>query len=206
MDVTTETYPYIAGGAPIESALFDPGWQENRGITYSDLMWVATGERLTQESFERYRKQGGPVMMFVNTEDTLRKAIADPLVMIASDGAIHNGQGHPRGAGSYARLLGKYVREDKALSLMDAIRKCSLQPAQRLETMSSQMRRKGRLKVGADADIIVFDAERVIDRATFENGAQYSEGFRHVLVQGTFVVRDGRLQEGVAPGRGILAR
>ena len=145
-------------------------------------------------------------MMFVNIEDTLRKAIADSLVMIASDGAIHNGQGHPRGAGSYARLLGKYVREDKALSLMDAIRKCSLQPAQRLETMSSQMRRKGRLKVGADADIIVFDAERVIDKATFENGAQYSEGFRHVLVQGTFVVRDGRLQEGVAPGRGILAR
>jgi N-acyl-D-aspartate/D-glutamate deacylase len=112
VDVTTETYPYIAGGAYIESALFDPGWQENRGITYSDLMWVATGERLTQESFERYRKQGGSVMMFVNTEDTLRKAIADPLVMIASDGAIHNGQGHPRGAGSYARVLGKYVRED----------------------------------------------------------------------------------------------
>jgi N-acyl-D-glutamate deacylase len=72
--------------------------------------------------------------------------------------------------------------------------------------MSAQMRQKGRIKVGADADISVFDAGRVIDKATFQNAAQASEGFRDVLVEGTFVVRDGRLQEGVAPGHGVRAR
>ena len=89
---------------------------------------------------------------------------------------------------------------------MDAIRKSTLMPAQRLESMSPQMHAKGRLKVGADADISVFDAARVIDKATYENPAQYSEGFRYVLVGGTFVVRDGKLQEGVAPGQAIRSQ
>ena len=97
------------------------------------------------------------------------------------------------------------VREEKALSLMDAIRKSSLMPAQRLEVMSPQMRQKGRIKVGADADIGVFDPARVIDKATYQNPAQYSEGFRYVLVEGTFVVSDGKLQD-VTPGQGIRAR
>ncbi|HXB74055.1 MAG TPA: amidohydrolase family protein [Candidatus Acidoferrales bacterium] len=206
LDVTTEAYPYIAGASRLESALFEPGWQEKLGGSYSELLWVATGERLTAESFERYRKQGGRVVIFMNTEEMVRIAIANPLVMIASDGGLANGQGHPRSAGTYARVLGKYVREEKALSLMDAIRKSSLMPAQRLESMSPQMRQKGRLRVGADADISVFDPLRVIDKATFENPAQYSEGFRHVMVEGTFVVRDGKLQEGVAPGQAVRAR
>lgn len=68
------------------------------------------------------------------------------------------------------------------------------------------MREKGRLRVGADADITVFDAKRVIDKATYENSAQFSEGFRYVMVGGTFVVRDGKLQEGVAPGQAIRAQ
>ena len=89
---------------------------------------------------------------------------------------------------------------------MDAIRKSALMPARRLEAMSPQMRQKGRLKIGADADISVFDANRVIDKATFENPAQYSEGFRYVMVDGIFVVREGKLQEGVAPGQGIRAQ
>jgi len=98
------------------------------------------------------------------------------------------------------------VREEKVLSLMDAIRKSSFMPARRLEAMSPAMRQKGRLKVGADADISVFDPNRVIDKATFENPRQYSEGFRYVLVEGTFVVREGQLQEGLAPGQGIRAQ
>jgi N-acyl-D-aspartate/D-glutamate deacylase len=79
-------------------------------------------------------------------------------------------------------------------------------PAQRLEAMSPQMRQKGRLKVGADADISVFDPNRVTDKATFENPAQYSEGFRYVIVNGTFVVHEGLLQDGVAPGQAIRAQ
>lgn len=206
LDVTTEAYPYIAGHSRLESALFDPGWQLKQGATFSDLQWDLTGERLTPESFARYRKQGGGVVIFQNTEEIVRTLIAQPMVMIASDGRMIDGTGHPRSAGTFARVLGKYVREEKALSLMDAIRKASLMPAQRLEAMSPQMRQKGRIKVGADADISVFDAAHVIDKATFEKPAQYSEGFRHVLVEGSFVVREGKLQEGITPGRGIRAQ
>jgi N-acyl-D-aspartate/D-glutamate deacylase len=205
LDVTTEAYPYTAGMTEIASAAYS-GWESRPAEYFATFLWPATGERLTRESFERYHRQGGFVAQFSNTEEMVRAAIAHPLVMIASDGIIENGIGHPRAAGTYARVLGKYVREEKALSLMDAIRKSSLMPAQRLEAMSPQMRQKGRLKVGGDADISVFDAARVIDKATYENPAQYSEGFRYVMVGGTFVVRDGKLQEGVAPGQGIRAR
>ena len=125
LDVTTEVYPYIAGQSALESALFNPGWQEKLGANYSDLLWVATGERLNKESFERYRKQGGRVVIFQNTEETVRTALANPLVMIGSDGRMADGKGHPRGVGTYARVLGKYVRQDKALSLMDAIQMLS---------------------------------------------------------------------------------
>lgn len=205
LDITTEAYPYTAASTRLESALFDPGWQERRGMSYSDVMWLETGERLTAESFEHHRKRGGWVIMFMNTEELVRDVLAHPLAIIASDGVLENGIGHPRSAGTFARILGKYVHEEKVLSLMEAIRKCSLAPAQRLEAVAPQMRRKGRLQAGADADIAVFDPERVIDKATFEKPAQYSEGFRHVLVNGTFVVRDGELQHAQAPGKAISA-
>jgi len=205
LDVTTEAYPYTASMTEIASAAYT-GWEQREPEYFARLLWPATGERLTRESFERYRRQGGFVIQFGNTEEMVRAAIAHPLVMIASDGIIENGKGHPRGAGTFARVLGKYVREDRALSLMDAVRKASLLPAQRLESMSPAMRQKGRLAVAADADISVFDPARVIDKATFENAAQYSDGFRFVLVEGTFVVRDGRLQDGATPGQAIRAR
>jgi dihydroorotase len=205
LDVTTEAYPYTASMTEIASAAYT-GWEQRDAEFFARLLWPATGERLTRESFERYRKQGGFVIQFGNTDEMVRAAIAHPLVMIASDGVIENGKGHPRGAGTFARVLGRYVRDEKALGLMDAVRKSSLMPARRLESMSPAMRQKGRLAVGADADISVFDPAHVIDKATFENAAQYSEGFRYVLVDGTFVVRDGKLQDGVAPGQAIRAR
>jgi N-acyl-D-aspartate/D-glutamate deacylase len=123
--------------------------------------------------------------------------------MVASDGLITEGKGHPRGAGTFTRVLGRYVRDQKALSLMDALRKMTILPAQRLEGSVPSMRVKGRIKVGADADITVFDPARVIDRATFENPAQYSEGVSHVLVNGVFVVRNSKLVDSVYPGQGI---
>ena len=168
------------------------------GIDYGDLQWALTGERLTAQTFAQYRKQGGRVVIHQIPEDVVSLAVADPMVMIASDGILENGKGHPRGAGTYARVLGRYVRQQHALSLMDALRKMSLMPAQRLGIQS-----KGRLQVGADADIVVIDPERVIDRATYDNPAQYSEGIPDVLVGGVLVVRDGKLVTGVAPGRGV---
>jgi N-acyl-D-glutamate deacylase len=110
---------------------------------------------------------------------------------------------HPRTAGCFSRVLGRYVRERKVLSLMDAVRRCSLIPAQILEDSTPQMKNKGRIKVGADADIIVFDADKIIDRATFANPRQTSAGFRLVLVNGIAVVRDGELVRTAFPGRPI---
>jgi dihydroorotase len=199
LDVTTEAYPYTAGMTDLASAIFDEGWQgRTGGIGYADLQWALTGERLTADTFAKYRKTGGMVILHSIPEDMVRVVMADPTVMVASDGILDNGKGHPRAAGSYARVLGRYVREQHAVSLMDALRKMSLFPAERLGIQS-----KGRLEVGADADITVFDPERVVDRATFENPAQYSEGIPFVLVNGVVVVRDGQLVEGVAPGRGL---
>lgn len=202
LDVTTEAYPYTAGMTDLSSAIFNEGWQQHQGgITFKDLQWAATGERLTPETFAKYRKQGGMVAIHSIPEEIARLAMADPMVMIASDGIIANGKGHPRAAGTYARVLGRYVREQHALSLMEAIRKMTLMPAQRIDQPT-----KGRIKVGADADITVFDPERVIDRATFENPAQYSEGIPDVLVNGVFVVKDGQLQTAAVPGRPVRRR
>lgn len=206
LDVTTEAYPYTATQTRLESAIYNDGWQERFGITFKDLQWVATGERLTAETFARYRKEGGSVIGHAIPEDISRLAAANPRVMVASDGLIENRQGHPRGAGSFARVLGVYVREQKALSLMDAIRKMSLLPAQRLEKAVPAMRLKGRVKVGADADLTIFDPATVIDRATFEQPALYSEGIRHVLVGGVFVVRDEKIVENVKPGKAVRRR
>ncbi len=205
MDVTTECYPYTAGMTSLESAIFDEGWQEAMGIAYKDLMWVATGERLTAESFARYRKTGGLVAVFSIPEEVAKNAVAHALTMIASDGLLQNGKGHPRASGTYARVLGRFVREAKTMTLMDALRKMTFMPAQRLENRIAMMKNKGRIRIGADADLTLFDPERVIDRATFEEPGKYSEGIVHVLVNGRLVVKDGQLQSGVLPGRAIRA-
>jgi dihydroorotase len=199
LDVTTEAYPYTAGMTDIGSAIFSEGWQARQGgITFGDLQWAATGERLTAASFARYRRTGGMVAVHSIPEDIVKLAIANPLVMIASDGILEDGKGHPRAAGCFTRVLGRYVREQHALPLMEALRKMTWAPAQRLGIQG-----KGRIAVGADADLAVFDAARVIDRATFEKPAQYSEGMVHVLVNGVPVVRNGSLTDGVAPGRAV---
>lgn len=205
-DVTTECYPYVAGSTGLESALFDDGWQERMRIGYGDLQWVKTGERLTAETFARYRKEGGQVVIFMIPENIVKLAVADPIVMIGSDGMPTAGASvHPRGQGTFSRVLGKYVREEKALDLMTALRKMTLMPAQRLEQRTPAFKTKGRIKVGADADITVFDANRIIDSATFEKPLQYSKGIQFVLVNGVAVVADGKLVGSVLPGRAARA-
>jgi N-acyl-D-aspartate/D-glutamate deacylase len=205
MDVTTECYPYTAAATQLESAMFDDGWQAQLGIDYPDLQWAATGERLTAESFARYRKSGGRVIAHMIPEEVLQVAITSPLTMIASDGILQQGKGHPRSSGTYARVLGRYVRETQTLTLMGALRKMTLMPAQRLERRVPMMKNKGRIRVGADADLTVFDPKRVIDMATYEEPTKYSEGIKDVLVSGVPVVKDGQLQQGVAPGQPVRA-
>ncbi|MGH9740785.1 MAG: amidohydrolase family protein, partial [Candidatus Acidiferrum sp.] len=110
LDVTTECYPYTAASTELESTIFDPGWQESMGITYKDLQWAETGERLNAETFEKYRKKGGAVIIYSIPEGVARAAVANPIVMIASDGMPITGpRVHPRGQGTFSRVLGYYV-------------------------------------------------------------------------------------------------
>jgi N-acyl-D-aspartate/D-glutamate deacylase len=112
---------------------------------------------------------------------------------------------HPRTAGTFARTLRTYVRENRDMELVEAIRRSATLPAQMLEPFTPAMRRKGRLQVGADADVIAFDPERISDQATYERSCRPSTGFRHVLVNGVPVIEDGLLDRSAMPGRPIRA-
>jgi N-acyl-D-aspartate/D-glutamate deacylase len=205
VDVMADAYPWEAGSTGLESAVFDPGWQERMSISYGDIELVRNGERLTEATFTRYRtddRPDGVVIHFV-TKGTNVAALTHPLVMLGSDGGIQDGRGHPRGAGTYAKFLREYVREGKHLPLMEAIRKMAYLPAERMVKAAPAMRRKGRLSVGADADIVVFDLARVRERATYAEPARYSEGFDYVLVGGDVVVDGGTLREEALPGKAI---
>jgi N-acyl-D-aspartate/D-glutamate deacylase len=205
IDVTTECYPYTAAMTSLGSALFDEGWQEKLGIGYHELQWVATGERLTASTFSRYRGSPGSVILHLIPEDVVVMAVASPLTMIASDGGLSGGKGHPRSSGSYARVLGRYVREKKTLPLIEALKKMTIMPAERLERRAPLFQRKGRIEIGADADITIFDPATVADRATYDKPAEYSTGIKYVLVGGTPVVFDGKLRLDAMPGRALRA-
>ena len=202
LDVTTEGYPYRAGMTSINSALFNPGWREKFGIDYKDLRLPDTGEPLTKESFERLHASPEPrtVLILLNPDMIVDTVILHPLVMIASDGLTD----HPRNAGTYARVIARYVRSQQRLTLMDAIRKMSLMPAMRLERATSAARKKGRLQEGADADIVVFDSRTIADRATYESPSEPSVGVKYLLVAGKIVVDRGKILPNVLPGRALV--
>ena len=139
-------------------------------------------------------------------DSVVRAAVANPIVMIASDGPRFTGaKVHPRGQGTFARVLGHYVRDEHALDLMTALRKMTIMPARRLQTRAPAFKQKGRIQTGADADITIFDPIRVIDRATFEEPMKYSDGIQFVLVNGVPVIRDGKVVPDVLPGRPMRA-
>lgn len=205
-DISTEVYPYTAASTLIQSVLFNEGWKERLGMDYKDLQWVATGERLNKESFDKYRVTGGAVVMHMMKPEWIRAAVSTPGVMIASDGMPYAQQAHPRTAGTFTRVLSKYVREEKALDLVSALSKMTLEPAQRLETAAPMMRFKGRLQVGMDADITIFDPATVQDKASFEKGLAFSEGVVHVIVNGIPVLKNGVTVNGIFPGQPILGK
>ena len=205
-DISTELYPYTAGSTSLQSAMFDEGWQQRLGVSYNDLQWVATGERLTKESFETYRKAGGVVILHVMKPEWIKTGIAAPGVMIASDGMTYAKLAHPRTAGTFSRVLGKYVREEKVIDLNTAIEKMTLLPAKRLENISPMMRFKGRLQVGADADITILNPDTIIDKATFEKGLEFSAGIEYVMVNGIFVLKQGKTVAAVFPGQAVYGK
>lgn len=203
-DVTTEAYPYGAGMTEISAALFD-GWEKWTDERIAQHQLVSTGERLTRKTFAAARAQPNvAVIIHGRSEEQTRAAIQSPLSMIASDGFIKDGRGHPRTSGSYAKVLGKYVREENGLSLMDALRKMTIMPAQRLEARVPAMANKGRIKVGADADLVVFNPATVIDKSTYEDATIPSAGIPWVIVGGQVVVDNGQLTT-VRPGKAVRA-
>ena len=202
-DVTTETYPYAAGMTEITSALFDD-WEEWPDERFGDHQLVSTGERLTRETFARAREDGGTVIIHSRTPEMTRTAVASPLTIIASDGFIEDGRGHPRTSGSYSKVLGQYVREEGVLGLEEAVAKMTIMPARRLEERAPVFARKGRLQEGMDADITIFDPETVIDRSTYMDATIPAEGIPWVIVGGEVVVEDGELTD-ARPGEAVRA-
>jgi len=201
LDVSTEAYPYDAGMTSINSALFNPGWQQKLGIDYPQLMLPDTGESLTKERFDELHAstQTRTVIVRNNNMQIVDSVIRNPLVMIASDGA----SGHPRNAGTYSRFLSRYVREQGTITLMDALRKITLMPAQMLERSTLAARVKGRLQEQADADIVVFNPATIVDHSTYQKPMEPSTGVSYLLVNGTVIVNQGKLVSDVYPGRAL---
>ena len=228
VNITVEAYPYGAGSTAIGTALFEgPDWQARfGGIEKSDF--TLAGAPLSDDEFDRLQAEEPEttiVVHFLDVENDpsdrniLSQSILFPGGAIASDGGTWrlNGEellgdtwplpveadSHPRSAGTFSRFLRQYVREGEAISLSEALAKTSLIPAQILEDAVPQMRRKGRLQAGADADIVIFDLETVSDQATYETPAQTSTGYSYVIVGGTPVVREGQLDTEVRPGQPV---
>jgi hypothetical protein len=209
VDVTTEMFPYNAGSVFISAAAYERNWQEIFEADYADIEWAATGERLTEETFNEYQ-QNEPLGQIHNhyiDEAWTRRAIAEPGVMVVSDllpmesedlnvAPHHN---------AFSRVLSRYVREEQLLDLADALARMTLLPARRLENFAPTFKHKGRIQVGADADITVFDENAILDNATYANPYQVADGISHVLVNGVPVLRDGKLEANAYPGERLTA-
>lgn len=207
LDITTDFYPYDYWATYIDSARFRPGWQERYNITYEDLQIAATDIRITEETFDQYRTQHILVAAHGSMpEEELIMLLQDPHTMIGSDTIIEpHMNNHPRGAGTYSRLFGKYVRDEKVLSMMDAIKKVTYFPAKRMEDAAPSMHYKGRIEIGADADITIFNLDTIIDKATVEAPGTASVGVEYVLVNGVIVKDKDGLVDVERPGKPIYS-
>ena len=218
-----EAFPYVKGSSFIGAEILSPGWQERTGMDYDDLLWVETGETLTEETFNKYRREspdGFFVMEHIKEKDMLA-AVLHPDVIIGSDGMplvdaegeslpfdapFGSGLGHPRGAGTFATYL-RIAIDDGSLTMPQIIAKTAYLQARFLEPFVPSMAKRGRLQTGAFADITVFDPKAVRGTAGYEAGTNSlaSEGFVYVIVNGQAVIRNGALVSDVHPGQEIRA-
>jgi len=227
--VTVEAYTYGAGSSAVGAEVFrGDDWLDRWGIKDASAMEF-NGVPLDQAKIDEMQKSSTGDIVVIHylrpdqsEEDQrlLDLSVLYPGGAIASDampwtnakGEILEGDiwplpkdafAHPRSAGTFSRFIGRWVRERKAISLLEAIRKTSLIPAQILEDAVPQMKKKGRLQVGADADIVVFDLETIIDQGTYVEPAKLSAGFRHVVVNGTTIIQEGKRQGDALPGQPV---
>ncbi|MDA9840049.1 amidohydrolase family protein [Porticoccaceae bacterium] len=209
-NITTETLSYAAGGTSISADVFRRrDWQAIFDISYQDVQWVATGEWLTKETWDKYAKEQptGMVNHHYVKEDWVETALQWPGMMVSTDAlpAIDTSiPTNPNIAGTFSRLLGHYVREREVLSLSDALARSSLYQAQWMEQASPVFKNKGRIQRGADADIVIFDAQTIAANAVYGDPYLKPTGMLHVLVAGELVVQNGLPVEGPAPGQKLL--
>ncbi len=202
-DVTFGLYPYDYWATYAGSTRFSPGWQQRFRISYSDLQVADTKNRLTEATFATARANNSLTVAFAIPESSVRKAIQHPRSLIGSDAIVDTGNNHPRASGCFCRVLGHWVREKKALSLVDALAKMTILPARRLDKRSPRLARKGRLQRGADADVCIFDPATVTDRATVADPVRYSTGIDWVLLGGQVVKNPEGLQRDEIHGEPI---
>lgn len=209
-NVTTETLSYAAGGTGISADVFRRrDWRAIFDIRYEDVQWVATGEWLTKESWEKYQKEQphGMVNHHYVKEPWMETALQWPSMMISTDAlpALDlDVLSNPNIAGTFSRVLGHYVREKQVLTLTDAIKKMSYLQAKWMEQASPVFKKKGRIQVGADADLVLFDADTVSANAIYGKPYEKPTGIEHVFVAGRWIVKDSARVEGRYPGRKLL--
>ena len=192
LDIMLDCYPYFAFSTRLGTPTYDPGWLDRYHCGYEVLEYCEgkyKGQRATAETFAEMRREFPEciTVCHVMKEEDIRLAFRHPAVMLASDGLVNNGQGHPRAAGSFARFLKEFARTG-TLSLYQAVEKMTAIPANRLHLAN-----KGRLNVGADADITIFDYEAVSDGATFAQPALEPAGIEMVLIGGEIALEDGKI-------------
>jgi len=226
MPVILEMYPYNFGasGNGVGADYLKPdNYQKNMGRTYSDIILNSTGERLTKEKYEELVKTSPftPVMFYNATEEDMLKGLAHPDVLVGADAMYFSDKdgkfvsdwdtpwesvrGHPRATGSHAKVL-RLTRDKNLMPFMTAISKMSYQYANFLANNGvPQMAHKGRIQVGADADITIFNPKTVTDNSSLDNGknALPSTGIPYVVVNGTIVVKDSKVLKDVFPGKPI---
>lgn len=224
-NITVEAYPYGAGSGAVNAAMFQPSNMKRMDAKAEDIEYL--GKPLTEEKL-RQMQQDSPGEIIVwhyyrlpRDQEYLDLAVLYPEGIIASDAmpwiSKENGQimtgkewplpddafAHPRTAATFVKFLIDYVRDRKAESLSDAIARCSYRPAKILESSVPQMKKKGRLQPGMDADIIVFDMDKLEVRATYTEPNQHTLGMQYVLVNGVPVVQEGKLDVTVFPGQAV---
>ena len=201
--VTACTYPYEFWATYLKSARYE-NWQEKYGIDYGDLQVAGTSQRLTEQTFADAYATNSLTAAFAMMPEDVELPLQADFVMVGSDAILdrsHNN--HPRSTGCFSRVLGRYVRERGVLELPSALAKMTIQPARLLERRCPALLRKGRLGIGADADITVFDPATVTDRSTIANPAQESAGIQWVVVEGRVARSPDGFTDLQPAGRGL---